>query len=106
MRKRKAGSAKLAARALDTEVSSNGCISAPQRVVEQMAIDLIKPHPRNAKTHPRKQIRQIADSIVQFGFNTPLAVTRDGHLIAGHGRYEAAKLLGLKNLPVVILTGL
>jgi DNA modification methylase len=72
----------------------------------EMPIDHIKPNPRNAKTHSRKQIRQIANSINEFGFTTQLVVTEDGELIAGHGRYEAAKLLGLKQVPVIVVTGL
>jgi DNA modification methylase len=72
----------------------------------EMPIGQIRANPRNLKTHPRKQIRQIADSIVQFGFVTPLVVTEDGELIAGHGRYEAAKLLGLRRVPAIVLAGL
>ena len=80
--------------------------SKEQLTRAQMPIGQIKPNPRNAKTHSRKQIRQIANSIIQFGFITPLVVTEDGELIAGHGRYEASNLLGLKKVPVIVLTGL
>ena len=58
------------------------------------------------KTHPAKQIRQIANSIVAFGFTNPLLVTEDGALIAGEGRYKAAQLLGLATVPVIVLAGL
>ena len=61
--------------------------------VEAKQIEHIKPNPRNARKHSAKQKRQIADSIVAFGFTNPLLVSEDGELIAGHGRYEAAKLL-------------
>lgn len=71
-----------------------------------MLIDQIKPNPRNPRTHSGKQIRQIANSIVEFGFITPLVVTDDGTIVAGFGRYEAAKLLGLSKVPVIVLTGL
>ena len=54
----------------------------------------------------RQQIRQIADSIVAFGFTHPLLVTEDGELIAGEGRYKAAQLLGLAKVPVIVLAGL
>ena len=64
--------------------------------VRALPISQIKPNPRNARTHSAKQIRQIADSIVAFGFTNPVLVSEDGELIAGHGRYEAAKLLGLE----------
>jgi hypothetical protein len=75
-------------------------------IVRQVAIGQIKPNSKNARTHSTKQIRQIADSIVAFGFTNPLLVTEDGELIAGHGRYQAAKLLGLETVPVIVLAGL
>src|SRR5204863_4444745 len=61
---------------------------------------------RNTKVHSVKQIRQIANSIVAFGFTNPLLVTEAGELIAGHGRYKAAQLLGLTKVPVIVLSGL
>ena len=60
--------------------------------VEELPISQIKLNPRNCKTHPGKQIRQIANSIVAFGFTNPLLVTEDGELIAGEGRYKAAQV--------------
>jgi DNA modification methylase len=74
--------------------------------VQTMPLDQIKPNPRNPKTHSGKQIRQIADSIVGFGFTNPLLIGERGELIAGHGRYQAAKLLGLTTVPVIIVNGL
>ena len=55
---------------------------------------------------PQSRIRQIADSIVAFDFTTPLLVSEDGELIAGHGRYKAAKLLGFEKVPVIVVAGL
>lgn len=63
----------------------------------------LKPAPRNARTHSRKQVRQIADSIVTFGFTNPLLIDETHRLLAGHGRLEAAKLLGLSTVPGVCL---
>jgi hypothetical protein len=63
--------------------------------VQALSINQIKLNPRNPRTHSAKQIRQIANSIVAFGFTNPLLVTEDGTLIAGEGRYKAAQLLGL-----------
>ena len=63
----------------------------------------LKPNPRNARTHSRRQIRQIADSIAAFGFNNPVLIDEDGLIIAGHGRVEAAKLLGMTEVPTVCL---
>lgn len=63
----------------------------------------IKPYQRNAKTHSSEQIRKIADSISEFGFNQPIVLDKDGTVIVGHGRLEAAKLLGLSDVPTVII---
>jgi ParB-like chromosome segregation protein Spo0J len=74
--------------------------------IEQTPIHALRPHRRNARTHSKKQIRQIADSIQAVGFTAPVLVDEDGVLLAGHGRLEAAKLLGLKSVPAIVLTGL
>ena len=71
-----------------------------------VAVDQIKPHPHNPRTHSRKQIRQIADSIQAVGFAAPVLIDETGMLLAGHGRLEAAKLLGLKRIPAVVIDGL
>ncbi|WP_050931678.1 site-specific DNA-methyltransferase [Aestuariivita boseongensis] len=63
-------------------------------------------NPRNARTHSRRQIHQICDSIKTFGFTNPLLVDEDGVLIAGHGRLDAAKLLGLERVPAIVLAHL
>jgi DNA modification methylase len=69
-------------------------------------ISRIKPNPRNPRTHSAKQVRQIADSIVAFGFVSPIVIDEGCVIIAGHGRYAAAKLLGLKQVPVIEVQGL
>ena len=66
-----------------------------------MNIKNIKPYEKNAKKHPAKQIKQVADSIKEFGFNQPIVVDKKNVIIVGHGRYEAAKLLGLKEAPTI-----
>jgi DNA modification methylase len=58
---------------------------------------------RNARTHSKKQIRQIANSIDRFGFTAPVLVDSDCVILAGHGRVEAAKLLNLKTIPVIAI---
>jgi len=68
--------------------------------IEWIAVDAIKPNPRNARTHSKKQIRQIADSISAFGFRAPIVIDESGVIICGHGRHAAAILLGLKEVPV------
>ena len=76
------------------------------RLVNLVAVDQIKPHPHNPRTHSKKQIRQIADSIQAVGFAAPVVIDEDGVLLAGHGRLEAAKLVGLKRIPAVVIEGL
>jgi hypothetical protein len=56
---------------------------------------------RNPRTHSREQIRQIAASIKEFGFVSPVLVDGSNCIIAGHGRVEAAKLLGMTAIPTV-----
>ena len=74
--------------------------------LQSIAVDALKPNARNARTHSKKQIRQIADSIAAFGFLVPILIDEGRIIIAGHGRYEAAKLLGLKQVPVIEVKGL
>ena len=71
-----------------------------------IALDHIKPHPHNTRTHSKKQIRQIADSIQAVGFASPVLIDEHGVLLAGHGRLEAAKLLRLKTIPAIVIDGL
>ena len=71
-----------------------------------MSVASLCPHPGNARTHSKKQIRQIADSIRRFGFTNPVLIGQDGEIIAGHGRVEAAKLLGLDSVPTMRLAHL
>jgi DNA modification methylase len=56
---------------------------------------------RNPRTHTPKQIRQIAASIKEFGFINPVLIDGSNGIIAGHGRVEAAKLLGMADIPTV-----
>ncbi len=66
----------------------------------------LRPYKRNARTHSKKQVRQIADSITRFGFNNPVLISDDDEIIAGHGRVEAAKLLNLDTVPTLRLSHL
>jgi ParB-like chromosome segregation protein Spo0J len=76
------------------------------RAVIERPVDELTPCPRNARTHSRKQLRQIANSIERFGFTNPVLIDDAGQIIAGHGRVEAAKLLGLKQVPTLTLSHL
>ncbi len=71
--------------------------------IEHVPPSELKPYARNARTHSPKQIAQIAASIGTFGFNNPVLIDKNNVIIAGHGRVEAAKLLGLDTVPVIRL---
>ena len=66
--------------------------------IDQTLISALKPYERNARTHSKKQIQQIACSIEQFGFNNPVLIDSDNRIIAGHGRVQAAKSLEMDSL--------
>ena len=78
----------------------------PHLAVEYQPISSLIFRKTNPRTHTKKQIRQIADSIKRFGFTNPVLVDSDNTIIAGHGRVEAAKLLGLSSVPVIYLSDL
>jgi DNA modification methylase len=66
----------------------------------------LKPSTRNARTHSKKQVNQIANSMVAFGWTYPILIDEHGNIIAGVGRYLAAQQLGLKKVPVIVMSGL
>jgi hypothetical protein len=74
--------------------------------IQYVSPDRLRPYPGNARTHSRKQLKLIADSIKRFGFTNPILVTDDFEVVAGHGRLEAAKSLGMQLVPVVALNSL
>ena len=81
--------------------------SQPQRnqlTAEWITPQRLRPYPGNARTHSKKQVRQIADSIQRFGFTNPVLISDDNEIIAGHGRVAAAKLLGMESVPTLRLS--
>lgn len=78
----------------------------PLTEIIERTLTSLKPYSRNARTHSKKQIKQIASSIERFGFVNPVLIGDDGEIIAGHGRVEAAKQLGLKIVPTLALSHL
>ena len=64
------------------------------------------PYERNAKKHPQDQLEKLKKSIQEFGFISPCLIDRDLRIIAGHGRVEAAKQLGMETVPCVFIEGL
>ncbi len=74
--------------------------------VTYQPISALKPRSRNPRTHSKKQIRQITDSIKRFGFTNPILIDNDDTIVAGHGRVEAAKILEVETVPVIYLSEL
>jgi DNA modification methylase len=74
--------------------------------IEYVPVHDLRPYPNNARTHSRKQIRQIEKSIKKFGFCNPVLIDDSKQIIAGHGRVEAAKLLGIDTVPTCRLSHL
>jgi DNA modification methylase len=66
----------------------------------------LEPRATNPRTHTKKQIFQIADSIERFGFTNPILIDESDTIIAGHGRVDAAKLLGMEMVPTIRLEDL
>jgi ParB-like chromosome segregation protein Spo0J len=69
--------------------------------MSEIAIEKLIPYVNNARTHSDEQVDQIASSIKEFGFRSPVLVGKDNMIIAGHGRVLAAKKLGLKTIPYI-----
>src|SRR5438067_1618245 len=90
---------------LEHHDSRNGPTPKPT-AVEPMAVARLRPYGGNARTHSKKQIRQIADSIRKFGFTNPVLIGDDSEIIAGHGRVEAARFLGMESVPAIRLSHL
>lgn len=77
-----------------TQLTSHPRVEIVQRAT-------LRPNPRNARTHSKKQINQIAASIRKFGFIVPIIIDDEGNIVAGHGRLEAAAELGLAQVPII-----
>ncbi|WP_370321917.1 site-specific DNA-methyltransferase [Oricola sp.] len=75
---------------------------SPEKL-EYISHPLLRPWTKNARTHSKKQIRQIAQSIREFGFTNPVLIDRENTILAGHGRVEAAKLIGMGEVPCIRL---
>ena len=76
------------------------------RKIESTAVSDLRLRATNPRTHSKKQIRQIADSIERFGFNNPILIDAEDTIVAGQGRVEAAMLLGFETVPTIRLEDL
>ena len=72
--------------------------------IQMTTISELKPWATNARTHSKKQVRQIAESIQTFGFTNPILIDDEQTILAGHGRIAAAKSLGMASVPCVKLS--
>ena len=77
----------------------------PADKVERRPVADLIPYARNARTHSDAQVAQIAASVNEWGWTTPVLVDEAGSIIAGHGRVMAARKLGLTDVPVMVATG-
>jgi ParB-like chromosome segregation protein Spo0J len=84
------------------QLTVNPAIRGPLSIA-YVPIDRLKPDAANARQHGAKQIRQIARSIETFGFNVPVLIDAEGHVIAGHGRLLAARRLSWTEIPTICL---
>lgn len=75
-------------------------------VPDTWPIDNLHPYENNVKNHPPEQVQAIARSIREFGMDQPIVVDGAGVIIKGHGRWMAAKSLGMKEVPVIVRTDL
>jgi DNA modification methylase len=80
-------------------------VSWPADKVDRRRVADLIPYARNARTHSEQQVAQIAASIKEWGWTTPLLVDEDNGIIAGHGRVMAAQKLGIDEIPVMIAKG-
>lgn len=78
-------------------------LPAMAKRIEMWLIERLIPWVKNPRTHSDAQLTQIAASIAEFGFNNPILVDTKSGIIAGHGRLLAARKLGLKEVPVIVL---
>jgi DNA modification methylase len=91
-----------------SELNPTDFVHAPRSdlAVKYVPIDSIKMSPNNPRTHSSKQVKQIAASIMQHGFTSPILVDDHNEIIAGHGRLRGARIAGLMEVPVIRIRGL
>lgn len=91
--------------AKNTNFDHKNKVAWPADKVERRAVAELIPYARNARTHSDAQVAQIAASVVEWGWTTPVLVDEAGGIIAGHGRVLAARKLGLADVPVMVAAG-
>ena len=86
--------------------TSSSLATSSQLTITYRPIGELIPDPRNARTHPKRQIEQLKASIKEFGYTNPILADPEGRIIAGHGRLQAAKAMGIALVPTITLSGL
>jgi len=76
------------------------------RKFKNVKLGLLKPYEKNSRIHTPKQIKKICESIEEFGFINPLLIDENMTIIAGHGRYDAAKEIGMAEVPCIFVEDL
>jgi DNA modification methylase len=91
---------------VDQQISIDELVDKPPpslRQISFLAVTDLRPARDNPRIHSRQQVLAIARSIKAFGFIAPILIDKNRKIVAGHGRYEAAKHLGLAQAPVIFL---
>jgi ParB-like chromosome segregation protein Spo0J len=88
------------------KIGTNKTMQAwPADHVERRSVESLIPYARNARTHSDAQVAQLAASIQEWGWTTPVLIDETGGIIAGHGRVMAARKLGIEDVPVMVAAG-
>ena len=74
--------------------------------IQEIAVEKLRPYEKNAKKHPDEQVARIAASLREFGFQQPIVIDKNNVIIIGHGRWQAAQLLGIAKVPCVCVDNL
>jgi hypothetical protein len=84
-------------------LKKGGDVIEGARSIEIVLLDSLQPYEKNCRIHSKQQIKKLSASIKEFGFTNPVLVGGNLEVIAGHGRIEAARLLGMAEVPVIRL---
>ena len=93
----------------EPQVGSDTNLSGPHGCAREIvfrALDELRLNPRNARTHQKRTIRNLADNILKVGFIGAIIIDENRMILAGHARYTAAKLLGFATVPTIRVNGL
>jgi ParB-like nuclease domain len=95
----------LAGRAFGRKAGKESVTRNLDPQIERRPIGALRPYEHNARKHPPEQVAQIAASIREWGWTMPVLIDEQDLIIAGHGRVEAAKLIGIDTVPVIVARG-